>query len=147
RARGDGSNLAGTRASRRARTLRGASSHGRGQAAIRRVRRGGRASRGAPCGAGADVKQLVQSMRTGAVQVLDVAPPRLAGPGVLVQTAASLVSAGTERAALEFAKGSLVGKARARPDLVKQVLDKVRRDGLLRTATVALERLDRPVAP
>jgi len=93
------------------------------------------------------VKQLVQSMRTGAVNVLDVPPPRLAGPGVLVQTAVSLVSAGTERAALEFAKGSLVGKARARPDLVKQVLEKVRRDGLVRTVSVALARLDRPVAP
>ena len=93
------------------------------------------------------MKQLVQSMRTGAVNVLDVPPPRLAGPGVLVQTAVSLVSAGTERAALEFAKGSLVGKARARPDLVKQVLEKVRRDGLVRTVSVALARLDRPVAP
>jgi len=93
------------------------------------------------------MKQLVQSMRTGAVDVLDVPPPRLAGPGVLVQTAVSLISAGTERAALEFAKGSLVEKARARPDLVRQVLDKVRRDGLVQTATTALARLDRPVAP
>jgi predicted dehydrogenase/threonine dehydrogenase-like Zn-dependent dehydrogenase len=93
------------------------------------------------------VKQLVQSMRTGAVNVVDVPPPRLAGPGVLVQTAVSLISAGTERAALEFAKSSLVEKARSRPDLVQQVLDKVRRDGLMRTMTVALARLDRPVAP
>jgi polar amino acid transport system substrate-binding protein len=93
------------------------------------------------------VKQIVQSMRTGAVNVLDVPPPRLAGPGVLVQTAVSLISAGTERAALEFAKRSLVDKARSRPDLVKQVLEKVRRDGLVRTAVLALERLDRPVAP
>jgi predicted dehydrogenase len=93
------------------------------------------------------VKQIVQSMRTGAVSVLDVPPPRLAGPGVLVQTAVSLISAGTERAALEFAKSSLVDKARSRPDLVKQVIEKVRRDGLVRTAAAALERLDRPVAP
>ena len=93
------------------------------------------------------MKQLVQSMRTGAVKVLDVPPPRLAGPGVLVQTAVSLISAGTERAALEFAKGSLLEKARSRPDLVKQVLDKVRRDGLVQTAAAALARLDRPVAP
>jgi polar amino acid transport system substrate-binding protein len=93
------------------------------------------------------LKQIVQSMRTGAVHVLDVPPPRLAGPGVLVQTAVSLISAGTERAATEFAKSSLVEKARSRPDLVKQVLDKVRRDGLVRTTTVALARLDRPVAP
>ena len=93
------------------------------------------------------MKQLVQSMRTGAVSVLDVPPPLLIGPGVLVQTAVSLISAGTERAAAEFARSSLVGKARSRPDLVKQVLDKVRRDGLVHTANVAFARLDEPVAP
>ena len=67
------------------------------------------------------MKQLVQSIRQGTVDVLDVPPPQLRGPGVLVRTAASLISAGTERAALEFAKGSLLDKARSRPDLVKQV--------------------------
>jgi polar amino acid transport system substrate-binding protein len=86
-------------------------------------------------------------MRTGAVNVMDVPPPQLAGPGVLVRTAVSLISAGTERASLAFAKGSLVEKARSRPDLVKQVIEKVRRDGLVRTTMLALERLDRPVAP
>ena len=45
------------------------------------------------------MKQLVQSMRTGVVGVLDVPPPLLIGPGVLVRTAVSLVSAGTKRAA------------------------------------------------
>ena len=93
------------------------------------------------------MKQIVQSMRTGTIEVLDVPPPRLAGPGVLVQTAVSLISAGTERAAMEFAKSSLVDKARSRPDLVKQLIDRVRRDGLIRTTTLALARLDRPVAP
>ena len=93
------------------------------------------------------MKQLVQSMRTGAVDVLDVPTPRLVGAGVLVRTSASLVSAGTERAAMEFARHSLVGKARARPDLVKQVLDKVRRDGLAQAVSAALGRLEQPVAP
>jgi predicted dehydrogenase len=93
------------------------------------------------------MKQLVQSMRTGVVDVLDVPPPSLLGPGVLVQTAVSLISAGTERDVAEFAKGSLLEKARSRPDLVKQVLDKVRRDGLAHAVSAALSRLDRPVAP
>jgi polar amino acid transport system substrate-binding protein len=93
------------------------------------------------------MKQLVQSIRTGAVDVLEVPPPQLAGPGVLVQTAVSLVSAGTERALNAFATGSLLQKARARPDLVKQVLEKVRRDGVVPAVSVALSRLDRPVAP
>jgi predicted dehydrogenase/threonine dehydrogenase-like Zn-dependent dehydrogenase len=93
------------------------------------------------------MKQLVQSVRTGAVDVMDVPPPRLIGPGVLVRTVVSLISAGTERAASEFAKSSLVEKARSRPDLVTQVLDKVRRDGLVQAARVTFARLDRPVAP
>ncbi len=93
------------------------------------------------------MKQLVQSMRTGIVEVLDVPPPQLRGPGVLVQTSASLISAGTERASSEFAKASLVEKARSRPDLVEQVLGKMRRDGLAATVAGVFERLDRPAAP
>ena len=93
------------------------------------------------------MKQLVQSMRQGTVEVVDVPTPQLRGPGVLVQTFASLISAGTERAAMEFAKGSLLDKARSRPDLVKQVVQKVRRDGLTQAFGVAMSRLDKPVAP
>jgi polar amino acid transport system substrate-binding protein len=93
------------------------------------------------------MKQVVQSMRTGAVDVLEVPAPRLAGAGVLVQTAVSLISAGTERATTEFARTSLAGKARSRPDLARQVLEKVRRDGLASAVSVALARLEQPVAP
>jgi polar amino acid transport system substrate-binding protein len=93
------------------------------------------------------MKQLVQSVRTGAVSVLDVPPPQLVGPGVLVQTAASVISAGTERALTEFAKSSLLRKARSRPDLVKQVLEKVRRDGVVHAVSAALTRLERPMTP
>ncbi len=64
---------------------------------------------------------------------------------VLVQTAASLVSAGTERMLVEFAEKSLLGKARSRPDLVRQMLDKARREGLLTTLEAAFNRLDQPM--
>ncbi len=67
-------------------------------------------------------------------------------PGsVLVQTAASLVSAGTERMLVEFAEKSLLGKARSRPDLVRQMIDKARREGLLTTVEAAFNRLDQPM--
>ena len=67
-------------------------------------------------------------------------------PGcALVRTAASLVSAGTERMLVDFAEKSLVGKARSRPDLVRQVLDKARREGLLTTLEAAFNRLDQPM--
>lgn len=64
----------------------------------------------------------------------------------LVKVSASLVSAGTERMVVEFAGKSLVGKARSRPDLVKQVLDKARREGMVNTVQAAFNRLDQPMA-
>ncbi len=92
------------------------------------------------------MKQLLQSVRKGRVFLSEVPPPQVRPNGVLVQTAASVISPGTERAALEFSQMSLFSKARNRPDLVRQVLDKVKRDGFLEAARIALARLDRPIA-
>ena len=69
------------------------------------------------------MKQLVQNMRSGETLVIDTPIPRPASGQVLVRTAASLVSAGTERMVVEFAGKSLLGKARSRPDLVRQVVE------------------------
>jgi predicted dehydrogenase len=92
------------------------------------------------------MKQLLQNMRTGKTTVEEVPVPQLRLGMALVKTAASLVSAGTERMVVEFAEKSLVGKARSRPDLVKQVLDKARREGLVSTVEAAFNRLDQPMA-
>ncbi|RME32895.1 MAG: hypothetical protein D6794_12200, partial [Deltaproteobacteria bacterium] len=91
------------------------------------------------------MKQVLQSLKTGETLVAEVPVPQ-ARPGmVLVRTAASLVSAGTERMVVSFAEKNLVGKARSRPDLVRQVLDKARREGLLTTVEAAFNRLDQPM--
>ncbi len=91
------------------------------------------------------MKQVIQDVRSGETSVIDVPVP-VTGPGMaLVRTAASLVSAGTERSVVEFAGKSLLGKARSRPDLVRQVLDKVRREGLLTTFEAVQNRLDQPM--
>ena len=76
---------------------------------------------------------------------MEVPPPALAPGGVLVRNAVSLVSAGTERLMVEFARKGLLGKARARPDLVRQVLSKARRDGVISTLETIRTRLDIPV--
>lgn len=90
------------------------------------------------------MKQLLQNLRDGQTMVVDVPCPG-ARPGmVLVRTEASLVSAGTERTLVEFAEKSLLGKARSRPDLVRQVLDKTRREGILPTLQATFNRLDQP---
>jgi predicted dehydrogenase/threonine dehydrogenase-like Zn-dependent dehydrogenase len=92
------------------------------------------------------MKQLLQNMRDGKAVVAEVPAPAVRRGFALVRTAASLVSAGTERMVVEFAEKSLVGKARSRPDLVRQVLDKARREGILPTIRAAFNRLDQPMA-
>jgi predicted dehydrogenase len=91
------------------------------------------------------MKQVVQNMRSGQTMVIDVPVPKVAPGMVLVRTGASLVSAGTERHAVGFASKGLVGKALARPDLVRQVVSKARRDGVLTAIGAARNRLDRPL--
>ncbi len=91
------------------------------------------------------MKQLLQNMRTGDTEIVDVPVPTPKPGTALVQVAVSLVSAGTERMLVEFAGKSLLGKARSRPDLARQVLDKARREGLLTTVEAAFNRLDQPM--
>jgi predicted dehydrogenase/threonine dehydrogenase-like Zn-dependent dehydrogenase len=90
------------------------------------------------------MKQLLQDARTGELQIAEVPAPQLLPGCVLVRVAASLVSAGTERASAEFAGKSLLAKAKARPDLVRDVMAKLRRDGLASTLQTVRSRLDQP---
>jgi len=92
------------------------------------------------------MKQVLQNARGGEVTVVDVPSPQLLPGCVLARIAASLVSAGTERASSEFASKNLLQKAQARPDLVRDVIGKVRRDGLLATIQTVRTRLDQPTA-
>lgn len=92
------------------------------------------------------MKQLLQNMKTGLTTVENVPVPVPRSGQALVHVAVSLVSAGTERMVVEFAGKSLLGKARARPDLVRQVVDKMKREGVLPTVRAAFNRLDQPMA-
>ncbi|MEI6085642.1 MAG: zinc-binding alcohol dehydrogenase, partial [Verrucomicrobiota bacterium] len=88
------------------------------------------------------MKQLVQDFKTGAIQLVDVPPPTALPGCILVRNAFSLVSAGTERSTVEMAQASLLGKARKRPDLVRQVIATVKREGLAATVNKVRSRLD-----
>src|ERR1700747_3433019 len=92
------------------------------------------------------MKHLLQHTRNGEITLAEVPAPQLLPGCVLVRVAASLVSAGTERASSEFASKNLLQKAQARPDLVRDVLGKIRRDGLLSTVQAVRSRLDQPTA-
>jgi predicted dehydrogenase/threonine dehydrogenase-like Zn-dependent dehydrogenase len=91
------------------------------------------------------MKQLLQNLRDGKTFITDIPLPAVRPKTALVRTAASLVSAGTERMLVEFAEKSLLGKARSRPDLVRQVVDKARHEGLLTTLETVFNRLDKPM--
>jgi predicted dehydrogenase/threonine dehydrogenase-like Zn-dependent dehydrogenase len=93
------------------------------------------------------MKQLLQQVSGGEIQVVDVPAPKLLPGCVLVRTAASLVSIGTERASSEFARKNLLQKARMRPDLVREVWNKVRRDGVASAFAAVRSRMDQPSAP
>lgn len=88
------------------------------------------------------MKQILQNFRTGELQIADVPPPVAQSGRVRVRTVASLISSGTERMSLQLGKKTLLGKARERPDLVKQVIQKVKSEGLVNAANVVRARLD-----
>lgn len=88
------------------------------------------------------MKQVVQNARGGKLSLKSVPAPGIARSSVLIKTRCSLISAGTERQMVGFAQSSLVAKARARPDLVRKVVDKVHRDGPMATLKSVTARLD-----
>jgi predicted dehydrogenase/threonine dehydrogenase-like Zn-dependent dehydrogenase len=91
------------------------------------------------------MRQILQSLATGQTELVDVPCPAV-GPGqVLIQSRLSLVSAGTERMLVEFGKASLLEKARKQPDKVRQVLDKVKTDGIVPTLMAVRSKLDQPI--
>ena len=91
------------------------------------------------------MKQVVQNIRTGKLNVLSVPDP-IARPGeVLIANAASVISAGTERIAMELASKSLIGKARERPDHVRRVIQKIRNEGFFQTLDQVREKLGEPM--
>ena len=92
------------------------------------------------------MKQILQSYSTGKIELADVPVPMCSSNRLLVRNVASLISIGTERSIIELGKKSLLGKARARPDLVKRFIEKAQNEGLVKTFKEALGRLDNPTA-
>jgi predicted dehydrogenase/threonine dehydrogenase-like Zn-dependent dehydrogenase len=88
------------------------------------------------------MKQIAQNYKTGELLVLDGPEPSCRPGGVLVRSLFSLISTGTEMMKLTEAKMSMVGKARARPDQVRKVLDSVTQQGAVTTYKKAMNRLD-----
>lgn len=91
------------------------------------------------------MKQIVQDLKSGATILEEVPVPQVKAGYVLIQTTCSLVSLGTERMLVEFGKANLIDKARQQPDKVKQVLDKIKTDGLQPTLEAVFNKLGQPL--
>lgn len=90
------------------------------------------------------MKQVTQTLRTGTIEVNEVPIPALTDKFVLVKNSCSVISAGTEKTKIDMGKKNLLQKAKARPDLVKQVLKKVQTEGFKKTLQTVNTRLDAP---
>src|SRR5215813_3740467 len=88
------------------------------------------------------MKQIAQNYKSGELIVLDAPPPACRPGGVLVQSLFSLISTGTEMMKVHEAGLSMMGKARARPDQVRKVLDTVSQQGAVATYKKVMNRLD-----
>ena len=91
------------------------------------------------------MKQVLQDLKTGETIIEDIPCPSVSTGSVLIQTSKTLVSAGTERMLVDFGKANLIQKAKSQPDKVKQVLDKVKTDGLIPTYEAVKNKLDTPL--
>jgi predicted dehydrogenase/threonine dehydrogenase-like Zn-dependent dehydrogenase len=92
------------------------------------------------------MKQVLQNFRTGELKVEDVPAPVVRSGFVLVRNHYSLISSGTEGSTVKLGQMSLLGKARARPEQVRKVLQVVRTEGWLTAYQAAMRSLDMPVA-
>ncbi|PKO98518.1 MAG: dehydrogenase [Bacteroidetes bacterium HGW-Bacteroidetes-8] len=91
------------------------------------------------------MKQIIQDLKSGQTILEEVPAPQVKSGNVLIKTSHTLVSLGTERSLVEFGKANLLDKARQQPDRVKQVLDKIRSEGLLPTLEAVFNKLNQPL--
>lgn len=89
--------------------------------------------------------QIIQDLKKGNTLLEDIPTPQVKKGTVLIKTHRSLVSLGTERMLVEFGKGNLISKARQQPDKVKQVLDKIKTEGLMPTLEAVFNKLGEPL--
>lgn len=91
------------------------------------------------------MKQILQSLKTGNIELIEVPVPSIRKRHILIETQKTLISAGTERMLIDFGKANLLEKALQQPDKVKQTLDKLKTDGFSATYNAVTSKLDQPI--
>ncbi len=91
------------------------------------------------------MKQIIQSFKTGETILEEVPAPQIRRGYVLIKTSRTLVSLGTERMLVEFGRANLLQKAMQQPDRVKQVIGKIKTEGLRPTLQAVFNKLGQPL--
>ncbi|CAB4880374.1 unannotated protein [freshwater metagenome] len=91
------------------------------------------------------MKQVLQNMSTGTTSVVESPAPQVSTNSLIVQTATTLISSGTERMLVDFGRSSYINKARQQPEKVKMVMEKIQTDGLMTTIEAVQSKLAQPL--
>ena len=91
------------------------------------------------------MKQIIQNIKNGKTELIEVPPPHNKKGHILVQTKSTVLSVGTERMLLDFGKANLINKALQQPEKVKQVVSKVKTDGIFPTLSAVKNKFDLPI--
>lgn len=92
------------------------------------------------------MKQIIQSLKTGETKLEEIPAPTVTKGAILIKTTHSLVSLGTEKMLIEFGRAGLLSKVRQQPEKVRQVIEKVKSEGLFSTIENVFKRLDEPLS-
>ena len=91
------------------------------------------------------MKQILQDMGSGKTSIVECPEPMLPSQSLIINTTFSLISAGTERMLVGFAKSNYINKARKQPEKVKAVIEKINTDGLMPTIDAVKSKLGQPM--
>lgn len=88
------------------------------------------------------MQQLTQKLGSGEMIIQEVPYPQVGKGMVIVKNHFSIISAGTEGSTVQAARKSLIGKAKERPQQVKQVVDTFKKQGPVQTYRAVMKKLD-----
>ena len=92
------------------------------------------------------MKQIIHNFSNGKIEMVDTVSPNISENDVLIQSTVSLISTGTEKMLIEFGQSNFINKIKKQPDKVKQVLNKIKTDGLSSTYNAVKNKLNNPIS-
>src|SRR4030042_29124 len=88
------------------------------------------------------MEQITQKLKEGRINITEVPVPEIGSAEILVRNIYSCISPGTESSTVKAARKSYIGKAKERPEQFRQVLEKLKTQGVLQTYRAVMKKLD-----